>query len=99
VRVCSPTKAPFTAALTVPTAKSERKALYRQYAEQLVKDGKAYYAFDTPEELDVMRQAYKTPANPPPQYDQGPFAAGCAIRCRFPLLKHSNCLDAGNAAW
>lgn len=38
-----------------PYRQSERKAIYRQYAEQLVKDGHAYYAFDTPEELEKMR--------------------------------------------
>ena len=39
-----------------PYRQSERKALYRQYAEQLVTSGHAYYAFDTPEELDAMRK-------------------------------------------
>lgn len=39
-----------------PYRQSERKALYRQYAEQLVADGYAYYAFDTPEELDNKRK-------------------------------------------
>ncbi len=39
-----------------PYRQSERKDSYRQYAEQLVKDGFAYYAFDTPEELDEMRK-------------------------------------------
>ncbi len=43
-----------------PYRQSERKALYKQYAEQLVKDGYAYYAFDTPEELEQMRNQYKT---------------------------------------
>ncbi len=38
-----------------PYRQSERKALYRQYAEQLVKQGNAYYAFDTPEELEQKR--------------------------------------------
>ncbi len=38
-----------------PYRQSERKALYRQYAEQLVKQGNAYYAFDTPEELERKR--------------------------------------------
>ncbi len=57
-----------------PYRQSERKELYRQYAEQLVKDGHAYYAFDTPEELEKMRQAPisvggKTEHNPSPQYD------------------------------
>jgi glutamyl-tRNA synthetase len=32
-----------------PYRQSERKELYRKYAEQLVKDGHAYYAFDTTE--------------------------------------------------
>ncbi|MBS1564280.1 MAG: glutamate--tRNA ligase [Bacteroidetes bacterium] len=52
-----------------PYRQSERKPQYRQYAEQLVKEGRAYYAFDTPEELETMRQQFKTAANPSPQYD------------------------------
>ncbi len=52
-----------------PYRQSERKEQYRQYAEQLVKAGQAYYAFDTPEELEKMRQDFKTPENPSPQYD------------------------------
>jgi glutamyl-tRNA synthetase len=51
-----------------PYRQSERKDLYRKYAEQLVKDGYAYYAFDTPEELAQMREDYKTAENPSPQY-------------------------------
>ena len=39
-----------------PYRQSERKANYRQYAEQLVADGYAYYAFDTAEELDAQRK-------------------------------------------
>src|SRR5256885_11155598 len=34
---------------------SERKHLYRKYAEQLVESGHAYYAFDTEEELAAAR--------------------------------------------
>ncbi len=41
-----------------PYRQSERKASYRQYAEQLVENGYAYYAFDTPEELDQQRQQH-----------------------------------------
>ncbi len=52
-----------------PYRQSERKELYRNYADQLVAEGHAYYAFDTPEELDAMRQQYKTEENPSPQYD------------------------------
>src|SRR5690606_691884 len=39
-----------------PYRQSERKESYREYAEQLVKDGFAYYAFDTPQELDLERK-------------------------------------------
>jgi glutamyl-tRNA synthetase len=52
-----------------PYRQSERKELYRQYAEQLIEKGVAYYAFDTPEELDKMRNDHKTESNPTPQYD------------------------------
>ncbi len=38
-----------------PYRQSERKELYRQYAEYLIENGKAYYAFDTTEELDQAR--------------------------------------------
>ena len=37
-----------------PYRQSERKESYRKYAEQLVKDGHAYYAFDTPQEIEAM---------------------------------------------
>jgi glutamyl-tRNA synthetase len=39
-----------------PYRQSERKPMYRQYADQLIEAGKAYYAFDTAEELDAMRK-------------------------------------------
>lgn len=38
-----------------PYRQSERKENYRQYAEKLVAQGQAYYAFDTPEELEKAR--------------------------------------------
>lgn len=38
-----------------PYRQSDRKAIYRDYALQLVKSGNAYYAFDTPQELESMR--------------------------------------------
>jgi glutamyl-tRNA synthetase len=39
-----------------PYRQSERKSIYREYAEKLVKAGHAYYAFDTSEELECKRQ-------------------------------------------
>lgn len=53
-----------------PYRQSERKASYRQYAEELVQNGYAYYAFDTAEELDAMRNRLRTTENPSPQYDR-----------------------------
>ena len=52
-----------------PYRQSERKEMYRTYAEALVEKGYAYYAFDTPEELEQMRKQYASPSNPNPQYD------------------------------
>jgi glutamyl-tRNA synthetase len=54
-----------------PYRQSERKALgiYQKYAEQLLEKGHAYYAFDTPAELEEMRVKYKTAENPSPQYN------------------------------
>jgi glutamyl-tRNA synthetase len=41
-----------------PYRQSERKPSYKQYADQLIADGHAYYAFDTPEELNAKRIIY-----------------------------------------
>ena len=38
-----------------PYRQSERKAIYRRYVDQLLNEGKAYIAFDTPTELEVKR--------------------------------------------
>lgn len=42
-----------------PYRQSERKAIYKQYAEQLVNSGNAYYAFDTAETLDFHRKQHE----------------------------------------
>ena len=38
---------------------SERKDIYREYAEKLIRNGHAYYAFDSPDELHFMRERLK----------------------------------------
>ncbi|MCK9450764.1 MAG: glutamate--tRNA ligase [Bacteroidales bacterium] len=43
-----------------PYRQSERKNMYADYVEQLLKSGNAYYAFDTAEELDTYRKAADT---------------------------------------
>ncbi|MFT5969567.1 MAG: glutamyl-tRNA synthetase [Flavobacteriales bacterium] len=52
-----------------PYRQSERKAMYRQYAEQMLENGTAYYAFDTSEELTAMRDRLKAAGVPSPQYN------------------------------
>ena len=39
-----------------PYRQSERRAIYKKYVDQLLQEGKAYVAFDTPEELEQKRQ-------------------------------------------
>jgi len=42
-----------------PYRQSERKELYKEYANALIKKGKAYYAFDTSEELNTHRKQHE----------------------------------------
>jgi glutamyl-tRNA synthetase len=51
-----PDESPVVGGSYAPYRQSERKAIYREYAERLVAQGHAYYAFDTPEELDHARK-------------------------------------------
>ncbi len=51
-----------------PYRQSERKPLYKQYVEQLINAGYAYYAFDTAEELEAMRERLKA-SNVDAKYD------------------------------
>ena len=43
-----------------PYRQSERKEIYQKYADELVASGKAYIAFDTPEELDTHRKEHES---------------------------------------
>ncbi|MGD1845382.1 MAG: glutamate--tRNA ligase [Salibacteraceae bacterium] len=52
-----------------PYRQSERKPLYRQYADALVASGNAYYAFDTSEELEEVREKAKAAKLPNWQYN------------------------------
>ena len=42
-----------------PYRQSERKDLYKSYANKLIENGWAYYAFDTTEELDIQRKNHE----------------------------------------
>ncbi|MCD8740630.1 glutamate--tRNA ligase [Mucilaginibacter roseus] len=52
----TPDESPVVGGPYAPYRQSERKPLYREYAEKLVAEGHAYYAFDTPEELTKKRE-------------------------------------------
>lgn len=52
-----------------PYRQSERKEIYHKYALELIEKGAAYYAFDTTEELDEMRERLQKSGNPSPKYD------------------------------
>ncbi len=66
----TPDESPLHGGPHAPYRQSERKPLYKQYAEQLVASGHAYYAFDTPEELEDMRRKYKVDEHSSVQYDK-----------------------------
>ena len=52
-----------------PYRQSERKQRYMDAAMQLVEADVAYYAFDTAEEIETMRERLKASGNPSPSYD------------------------------
>jgi glutamyl-tRNA synthetase len=65
----TPDESPMHGGPHTPYRQSERKALYRQYAEKLLAEGYAYYAFDTPQELEAMREELKAKGSGSLQYD------------------------------
>ncbi len=65
----SPDEGPDQGGEYGPYRQSERKELYARYAEKLVDMGYAYYAFDTPEELDKWREAMTAQGVHSPKYD------------------------------
>ena len=64
-----PDEGPHKGGSMGPYRQSERKERYLKHAEKLVADGVAYYAFDTPQELESMREKFKSEQNPSPQYN------------------------------
>ena len=64
-----PDESPLHGGAYAPYRQSERKDIYSKYAEQLIKDGHAYYAFDTTDEIEAMRQQLKASGSNSLQYD------------------------------
>ena len=83
-----PDESPVVGGPYAPYRQSERKESYKQYATTLIEAGHAYYAFDTPTELEEMRNNFKTTENPSPQYNH-------AIRAK---MRNSLSLDAAEVA-
>lgn len=52
-----------------PYRQSERRKHYDEHINHLLSNGKAYYAFDTPEELDAMREKLEGQGQHSPKYD------------------------------
>ena len=69
-----------------PYRQSDKKAVFRQYADLLVNKGDAYYAFDTPEQLEALRSAAEKAGST--------FIYNTSIReklCNSLSLKQSEC--------
>ncbi len=65
----SPDESPWNPGDCGPYRQSERKPSYMQYALDLVEKGHAYYAFDTAEELEAMRERLTAARVVQPQYN------------------------------
>lgn len=65
----APDESPWNPGACGPYRQSERKPMYMQYALDLVEKGHAYYAFDTSEELDAMRERLTAARVVSPQYN------------------------------
>ena len=64
-----PTEGPGLGGNHGPYVQSERKEMYKPYAEQLIESENAYYAFDTPEELKAVREQAEAMGMPNWQYN------------------------------
>ena len=64
-----PTEGPGIGGDFGPYVQSERQHLYRPFADELILSEKAYYAFDTSEELDAVRDQAKKMGMPNWQYN------------------------------
>jgi len=65
----TPDESPWKGGPYGPYRQSERYDIYPKYAKQLVDDGKAYYCFDTPEDIENMKSKLIEQGVQSPQYD------------------------------
>ena len=64
-----PDESPWVGGPDGPYRQSDRKHIYKGYADQLVAADKAYYAFDTKAELDAMRERLQAAGVTAPAYN------------------------------
>ncbi len=72
-----------------PYYQTQRKALYQQYAHQLIADGHAYRCYCTPERLEQMRKEQEA-QKLPPRYDR---------RCRYLSAEERAAQEAAGQSW
>ena len=65
---------------------TERMDIYREYADRLLKEGKAYHCYCSPEELDTRRKAALA-AGKPPKYDRKCWGLKEPVAGRTPVLR------------
>lgn len=65
----TPDESPWNPGKFGPYRQSERKPMYRQYADQMINNGTAYYAFDSTEQLTQVREQAKAAKMPNWQYN------------------------------
>ena len=65
----SPDESPWNPGNCGPYRQSERKTLYREYADRMIENDTAYYAFDSSEELTAVREQAKIAKMPNWQYN------------------------------
>ena len=65
---------------------TERMAIYREYADRLLREGKAYYCYCSPEELEARRKAAMA-AGKPPKYDRTCYGRKEAVPGRTPVIR------------
>ena len=65
----SPDESPQQGGENGPYRQSERKSIYKDYADKLLKAGKAYIAFDTSEEIETMKSKIEAEGSVKPQYN------------------------------
>ena len=69
-----------------PFRQTERMAVYREHVERLLKTGKAYYCYCTPEELETRRKE-AIAAGKPPKYDRKCRSLSAPIAGRTPAVR------------